>query len=300
MERMSSFYSAGIRLAANVHLPNDLRHGESRAGVVLCHGFGGIRKHVLPMVAQVFADAGYVVLRFDYRGFGDSEGTRGRIVPMEQVEDIRSALTYLAAQPEVDPERIGVYGSSFGGANAVFVAGIDERARCVVSTVGVGNGRRWLQRLRRHWEWIEFLKALEEDRVKRVAGGESKRVSPDVIAVPDPGTHEWHEEVHRQFPERKYMLSLETADYLLEYRPEDVVHQIAPRPLLLIHVEDDLLVPTEESEILYERAGEPKKLILMRGLAHHDVYAGDHFEEVMKHALAWFEDHLPARERQRH
>lgn len=292
MERESHFYSAGLRLAANIHLPNDMTD-DTAPGIVLCHGFGGIRKHVLPTVSEAFADAGYVALRFDYRGFGESEGTRGRIVPMEQVEDIRNGITHLAAQPEVNPTTIGLYGSSFGGANAIFAAAIDERAQCVVSTVGVGNGRRWLQSLRRHWEWIDFLKLLERDRARRVEGGSSELVSPDQIVVPDPGTAQWHKEVHREFPERAYRLPLETAEYLLEYRPEDVVHRISPRPLLLIHVEDDLLVPTEESKTLYDRALDPKSLIVMSGLSHHDVYAGHHFDEVMAHTLAWFRRHLP-------
>ena len=78
---------------------------------------------------DVLEKFGYVTLRFDMRGCGESEGEHGRVICLEQVEDTSNALTFLAKHPAVDPDRIGLIGSSFGGAVAVYTAGVD-RARC--------------------------------------------------------------------------------------------------------------------------------------------------------------------------
>lgn len=293
MERVAQFFSAGIPIAANVHVPDDLQVGERRPAIVLCHGFGGIKDLALPDLARVFVEAGYVVLRFDYRGFGESGGTRFRLIPLEQVEDIRNAITFLSLQPEVDPNRIGIYGTSFGGANAIYATALDSRAKCVVSTVGIGNGERWLRSLRRNWEWIEFRKRVLADRNQRVLTGASEMVDSDDIMISDPESDAWHQEVLQEFPERAYKLPLETADAIFEYKPEDVVHLIAPRPALFITLAEDHLVPNDQSRAMYARAGEPKELVVLEGPMHHDVYTGEPFRQVMGLARGWFERYLP-------
>ena len=71
--------------------------------------------------------------------------------------------------------------------------------------------------------------------------------------------------------------------------------KIAPRPLLLIAAGDDRLVPPEDCVSLYEKAKDPKKLVLLPGFGHYEVYARPAFDSVMKETVAWFEQHLPAR-----
>ncbi|TMA60280.1 MAG: alpha/beta hydrolase, partial [Deltaproteobacteria bacterium] len=74
MEKELTFYSAGLRLAGTLYLPDDLRAGDKRPTVLCCHGLRANRKVVLPEFARAFARQGYVAFVFDYRGFGDSEG----------------------------------------------------------------------------------------------------------------------------------------------------------------------------------------------------------------------------------
>lgn len=295
MERPERFYSAGIRLAADLHVPDDLAPGERRAGIVLCHGFGAIKAFTLPDLARSYVEAGYVVLRFDHRGFGESGGTRWRLMPLEQVEDIRNAITFLGLQPEVDADRIGLHGGSFGGANAVYAAALDDRAKCVVATVAVGNGERWLRSLRPNWQWILLQRRIRADRDRRVRTGDSEMVSPDEVMPPDPETEDRHRETLRAFPEREFRLSLESAEAVLEYRPEDVADRIAPRPVLFIQVEDDGLVANDISRELFDRARQPKELVVLRGMMHHSIAAGAPYRQMMGHALPWFGRHLPAR-----
>ena len=114
-----SFFSEGVRLAGDLFLPVELRQGEKRAGLVLCHGYTGVRSLYLPEIARVMAGAGYVVLSFDYKGWGDSEGPRSRLAPYSRVADAQAALTWLAAQEMVDAEKLGIYGTSYGGGTAI-------------------------------------------------------------------------------------------------------------------------------------------------------------------------------------
>jgi fermentation-respiration switch protein FrsA (DUF1100 family) len=282
-----AFYCDGLRLTATVHYPPEPRPAQGWPAVVVCNGFGAGRELVVPDIADRIAEAGMLALRFDYRGFGESEGRRHYLIPQEQVEDARAAVTYLESRDDVDGEAIGLYGTSFGGAHVISLAGTDPRVRAVVAVVPVGDGRRWMGNLRRNWEWNAFRRRLREDRMRRIRTGESEWVDSDEIMVPDPHADAWHQEIIGQFPERKYSLPLETADRLLDYCPQAVVARIAPRPLLLIHVVDDDLVPTDETEQLYAAAGQPKRKILLSGAHHHDIYTGEPFEAVMSSAVPW-------------
>ena len=89
-------------------------------------------------------------------------------------------------------------------------------------------------------------------------------------------------------------IPLEFIDDTLGFNPEWVVDRIAPRPVLFITTDNDRLVPPEESRALYARAGEPKKLVVLKGFGHYEVYAGDALRQVMDATLAWYREHLPA------
>ena len=91
-------------------------------------------------------------------------------------------------------------------------------------------------------------------------------------------------------------IPLEYVHETLEFHPEWVVDKISPRPVLFITSDNDRLVPPDESEALYARAGEPKKLVVLQRWGHYEVYTGDAFRQVMAPTLAWFREHLPARQ----
>ena len=295
MKRPVTFYSEGVKLVGDVYAPDDLRPGERRAGIVLCHGYTGVKDLYLPDNARVLNDAGYVVMAFDYKGWGDSEGPRSRLAPWSRVADVQAALTYLGALPEVDPGRLGIYGTSYGGATVVWVAAIDPRVRCTVSVVGIGHGRRWMRSVRRPDEWFDLLARAEADRVKRARDGQSELVERSEILLPDRQSADLAAAARRNNPAAVNRIPLEYVDDTLAFNPEWVVDRIAPRPVLFITTDGDRLVPPEESESLYARAGEPKKLVVLRGYGHYEVYTEPAFSEVMRATLDWYGQHLPAR-----
>ena len=176
MKRPVSFYSEGFKLDADLYLPDDRKAGERRAAVLLCHGYTGIKDLYLPSNAASLNRAGYVAMTFDYKGWGASEGPRTRLAPYSRVADVQAAMTFLSMQAEVNPDRIGLFGTSYGGSTVTWVGAVDHRARCIVSVVGVGNGQRWMSRVRRPDEWHDLLKLSKKDRERRVMTGESEFV----------------------------------------------------------------------------------------------------------------------------
>ncbi len=293
----AEFFSGGYRLKGVLELPEG---GTEVPGIALCAGYGGIKERILPDISRELVEAGYAVLRFDYRGFGESEGPRDRLFPLEQVDDIRNALTYLSQAKRVVGTRLGLFGISFGGGNAAYTAGADPRVLCTVSLVGFGNGERWLRSLRRQWEWRVFLTRLEEDRRKRVLTGTSEGVDRLEIMVPDPLSEKVLEEAVRAFPKAYFRLSLESAEKIIEFKPEEVVERISPRAILFIHAGADDLVPAGESRSMYERAREPKRLVILPGVPHYGVYTGEVFGRVMDLAKAWYADYLGSKEKPVH
>ena len=283
------FYCRGARIAADLYLPAGR---PPFPAVAVCHGFGSIRKYWVNDIAGELADRGIAALIFDYRGFGDSEGPRDRLFPLEQVEDTRAAIGFLASLEAIDPLQLGLYGVSFGGAVALYAAAVDNRVRATVCAVGIADGYRWLKSLRRHWEWLEFEKRLEADRERRILTGESELVDPGEIMMRDPESAELAARLDADFPERSYRLTLESADAIIEFRPIDVVEQISPRAVLLVGVEGDRLTPAGHTRELFERAGAPKGLIMMRDVTHHDVYQPGHLRDLIGRAAAFYREHL--------
>lgn len=295
MKQPITFYSEGMKLSGDLYLPDNMPKGERRAGIVLCHGYTGVKDLYLPDNARVLNEAGYVVLTFDYKGWGASEGTRARLAPLSRVADVQAAMTFLGLQACVDEERIGIYGTSYGGATVVWTAAIDKRVKCVVSCVGIGNGARWMRSVRHPDEWVDLLARSKQDREARVLTGKSEYVERSEVLLPDRQSAELAAAARKNNPNAINTIPLEYIDETLQFHPEWVVDKIAPRPLLLITTDDDRLVPPEESEALYAKAGEPKKLVTLKGWGHYEVYAGRAFEEVMGETVAWFQNYLPAR-----
>jgi fermentation-respiration switch protein FrsA (DUF1100 family) len=149
--------------------------------------------------------------------------------------------------------------------------------------------------VRRPDEWHDLVERSSRDRVKRVLEGESELVNREEILLPDRQSAELAAAARRNNPAAVNRIPLEYVDDTLGFNPEWVVDRIAPRPVLFITTDNDRLVPPEESEALYLRAREPKKLVVLKGYGHYEVYAEPAFAEVMAPTLAWFGQHLPAR-----
>jgi alpha-beta hydrolase superfamily lysophospholipase len=278
------FFSNGLRLDADLHLPDD-PSGAPYPVVVAASGYQGLKIIHPERFARALTPRGYAVLAFDYRGFGFSEGERGRLVPQEWVEDVRSAVDRVTSHPDLDEGRVALLGWGMGGGVVVTEAADDPRVRAVVSANGMADGYRSTRNMHDDASWQSLLKRVDADRAHRAGTGRSEITSPwDIVRLDlDTRTDGYVGEVLYQASGFGSGVTLESADYLLRFFPEAVVHRIAPRPLFLIHGAKNELYRPEEAQALYAAAGEPKRLELLEGRGHTEWMTDENptFQHVM-------------------
>jgi len=237
-------------------------------------------------VTRMFTSLGYVALRFDMRGCGESEGERGRVICLEQVDDTKSACDFLAAAGYVDPGRIAVFGHSFGAAVAVYAAGTDPRIAACISSGGWGHGEKKFRKQHASPEaWQRFSAMMEEGR-RRARRGERMMVPRFDIVPIRPGLRgNLAAGSILEFP-------FEVVESMYAFTANEVVGRIAPRPLLLLHPADDTVTPTEQSIDLFAHAGQPTDLHLFAQVDHF-LFSDDN-PMVQAVVRDWLKRYFPA------
>lgn len=241
-------------------------------GIVQGPGWLGLKDaRLYERYHAAFLAAGWAVLVFDYRGFGDSQGDPTQLSPERQLQDLHSAVDYLAGRHDIDDARIGVFGSGgTGGGNAVRLLATSERVQWGIAQVPVADGADWLRRMRAtETEWKEFLDWLARDRVRRTSGpGEMVNPAGDiVIPTAERRATSVKKDVDSRVPKQ---VSLSAADELLSYRPIDDAG--AARGLMVVAVDGDLVTPTDHALALYNAAAPPKRLVMQYGTTHYAAY----------------------------
>ena len=263
MEHQVTIPSDGLKLSGVLQVPDQRAANERRPAIVVLHGFGSNKDDGMVMLAsRLFERLGYVVLRFDMRGCGQSEGQRARVICLEQVADTRNAISFLQTRPEVQPDAIAVMGHSFGAAVAVYTAGVDERVAACISSGGWGDGEAKFRAQHASPEaWQRFQDMRAEGQAK-LAKGESMNVSRfDIVPIPVA--------LRSGLPPGSFMeFPFEVVESMVNFRPIDVVGQIAPRPLMLLHPAVDSVTPTQQSIDMFSKAKMPTDLHLVAGIDH--------------------------------
>lgn len=281
------FQSEGLRIAGVLRLPDGIGAGETRPAFAILHGFGSNKTAANVMgPCEFLTGLGYATLRFDMRGCGESEGEKGRLICLEQVEDTKAAVSFLAGRPGIDPKRIAVIGSSFGAAVAIYTAGVDDRVAAVISSGGWGNGARKFRGQHPTPEaWAKFTAMLEAGRKHREDTGESLMVPRyDIVPLPAHLRKNLAKKSVEMFP-------AETAQSMYDFCAEEVVGNIAPHPLLLLHSSVDSVTPTEQSVEMFKRAGQPTDLHLFSETDHF-MFAEDN-HRVRTVVREWLERFFP-------
>ncbi len=272
---------------------------EGGATVVMAHGFSATKEMHLDDFAAHFAAEGLNVLVYDNRNLGDSDGSpRGEIDPWQQIRDYRDAITFASTLEEVDANRIGIWGSSYSGAHVLVVAAIDRRVGCVVSQVPLVDGMENARRLIRSDHWAGLRAGLLADREARWRGeapGMIPVVSEDPAGpcvLPTEDSAAFFLNITKEREMRwENAVTLRSVEYFTEYNPGSYIGLIAPTPLLLVVARDDHLTPADLALAAYERALEPKKLLVLPG-GHFDAYVGSAFQQSAPEQSAWFRQHL--------
>lgn len=293
------FDSEGVRCAGWYFAPETASAQAPVPAIAMAHGMGAVKEMYIEPFAEQFAAAGMAVLLFDYRYFGESGGEpRERIAPRDQIEDYRNALTWLALRPEVDADRLGVWGTSFSGGHVLHLGAYDPRAKVVVSQVGAMDLWTNARRVTSPDAFAGLLAAVGEDRARRYSGGEVAYLPnalPDgegpALQV-DTETYEWLTEAQQTVaPNWRNQVSIDSIERILEHAPALAIDRIAPKPLLMILATQDKWTPPDLIRDAFARAGDPKRLLEIEG-GHYVLYHGDGQKQAADAATSWFCEHL--------
>ena len=271
------FFSNGCRLDADLHLPDDGGAGAPYPVIVACSGYQGQKVIHPERFARTLTPLGYAVLAFDYRGFGLSEGERGRLAPQDWAEDIRAAVDHHAAA-QAPADRLGLIGWGLGGGVVVAEASEDPRVRAVASLNCISDGTRSTRNMHDDASWQSLLTRIEADRGRRATLGRSEITDPwDIVRLDrDTRTNGYVGEELYKAPGFGSGVNLESADLLLRFSPQDMVHRLAGRPLLVVHGAENELHRPEEAQALFDHAGEPKQLVFLEGSGHTEYMFDEH------------------------
>lgn len=283
--RRADIFSDGVRL--NAHLFHPQSPDKPLPFVIMSHGWGGTAAG-LESQATAFAHAGYFVIAFDYKGWGESDArlvldgaapqreadqrmtakvqeVREVIDPIEQAADIFNVIHWAMAERMVDKSRLGLWGTSFSGGLVAYVAARDPRVRAFVSQVGYFG------------QPVATIPAAELSR----AYADSTRRTRGELPYPAPGAREVGN--LRGAPLREKFLL---------YAPIDDVATAKHCAMLFIAAErEELFDNHRHPQLAYERAPEPKKYVVLPGISHYGVY-GEAREQATKLAIEWFDLHL--------
>ncbi|MEO9781316.1 MAG: alpha/beta hydrolase [Sedimentitalea sp.] len=267
--------------------------------VIMCHGFSATKEMHLEGFATTFQAAGMNVIVYDNRNLGDSGGAlRGEIDPEQQIRDFRDAITYAQGRVDVDEDRIGAWGSSYSGGHVLVVAARDRRVKCVVSQVPLIQGLENARRLVRSDLWAGLRAGFVADRQARLRG-ETPLTMPvigetfgDPCALPTEDSHKFFTELSEENRGRwANEITLRSMEMFTEYEPGDAIARIAPTPLMIVVGRDDHLTPADMTLSAYERALEPKKLLVLE-CGHFEAYTDAPFEVSAPAQCGWFKTHL--------
>jgi uncharacterized protein len=283
----------GVRLRGWLFVPDG---AGPHPAITMAHGFAGVKEHGLERFARHFAESGFVVLVHDHRGFGASDGQpRLDVDPWVQIADWRRAISFLESHPAVDPDRIGLWGTSYAGGHAIVLGATDRRLRAVVAQVPTISGyEQSLRRVAPHD--VAALEAGFIDDERRQFRGEPP--TTQAVVSSDPATPAAYRSADaiafytQPAPEGAWqnVMTVRSSRAARMYEPGTWITRVSPTPLLMIVGLNDTITVTDLELAAYERALQPKKLVTIRG-GHFDPYL-DQFGQAAGAARDWFIEHL--------
>jgi fermentation-respiration switch protein FrsA (DUF1100 family) len=268
-----SFLSDGHKLAGHLYVPDDHVVGEPLPAVVVVGASSGTKEQTPAVYGAGLMQRGYAVLAFDHTSYGHSEGSpRSDENPFAKSEDIKSAVTYLTGRDDIDANRIAVVGVCGGGGYAPYTAVADRRIKAVATVSGLPDLRGTLTD-GFAGDWHDLMALAQGAREAYATGGE-----PQYVPFLPPGEQgEWVANGRGYYlternPDANWQNQtlVWSFDKMVQYSALDIIHLLAPTPLLLIAGSEAETLA--QSEAAYAKANEPKELLLIEGGKHFDFY----------------------------
>jgi uncharacterized protein len=298
------FTSAGLTLAGHLYRPPHAGANERTAGIVMCGPFSSVKEQTLPHYAARLSDAGYTVLTFDSRSFGESEGTpRAHYDPGQIIEDYSNAVSYLLARDDIDPRRVGLVGVCMGGGYAVSTAARDKRIKAVASVAGGYDIGATFQQFMGSQGFAAYYAKINALRTKQYQTGEVQyipTIAPGlseqvpIAAMPNAEASSYYERTWKSdAPNWSPTITAASLEPYFIYNA--IVHAplVAPAPLLIIHGTTDFFLLPEFAQQTYDAAIGPKELIWIETHNHIELYDQDPYvSEACTHLVRWLDANL--------
>jgi uncharacterized protein len=283
--RTANIISEGVRLHAEIYSLKSLA-GKPLPTIIQAHGWGGVAAN-FRLDSLALANAGYLVITFDYRGWGQSDGRitlkeraekkdgrrftaqveelREYVDPLEQTTDWFNVINWAMGEPAVDKERIGLRGSSYSGGHVFYVAARDPRVKAVVSQVGSFDSRRVA-------DGAEQAKTYDE--ATRRARGELGYPEPRAKVVGN-------------------LIGAPIRDKMLHYAPAEEAAKVKDCAVLFIVAEkEELFDNKDNAKLAYDRMpGAKKKYVSVPNIKHYGIYF-EQRQQAIKLAIEWFDQYL--------
>lgn len=282
MQKNVTFPSAGLELAGHLHVPEADATGP-RPAVVVGHPASGVKEQAAGLYARRLAERGFVTLAFDAAFQGESKGLpRGLEDPSHRIEDLKAAVSFLAARSEVDPERIGALGICASGGYVIPAAATDHRVKAVATVSAADIGRQFREGADGAQDPTVVQAMLDSAADARTAAarGEDMITFPIFPATAEEaraagGQHgfegfEYYCTDRARHPRSTKEFTWDSIDRIVAFDPFRFIGLIAPRPLLMI-VGTEAVTRHMTTEA-YEIAQEPKRLRWIDGASHVDLY----------------------------
>lgn len=296
MHKNIKFKSQGLNCAGWLFLPENLSKSQKAPALVMAHGFAAVKEQGLEPFAKQFCEAGFVTLVFDYRFFGDSEGEpRCQHFPLEMAEDYKNAVTWLQMQTEVDPQRVGIWGTSYSGGIAAHVGTVDPRVKAVVSQVPSMITPTDRQRMNPE-KWVQVGEMLARDRMERYTTDNISYLkvvaSGDLpCALPGEESYNHYTKYGNDAPNFQNQITLESLERMREFNPVGSINMMTPTALLVLPAKNDNLLPFDAVKAAFDRAGEPKEIVPMP-IGHYDVYEDPWRSRAIGKSVEWYLEYL--------
>lgn len=217
------------------------------------------------------------------------------LFPHAMTEDYRNAISWACRQPQVDPARVGLWGTSFSGGIATHAATVDRRVKAIVAqapSLMNAETRRAMDPAR----WSAVGAFLEADRIARHETGVINTLpvvasEGEPCALPGEESREFFASASAAAPTWRNEITVESIEKIREFDPVSLIHMLAPTALLVIAARSDSLIPLAALTQAVERAGEPKRIVILP-VGHFEVYADPWFSTAVDEAIGWFRTYL--------
>lgn len=291
--------SAGLTLAGHLYRPPNVPAGAKTAGIVMAGPISSVKEQTLPHYAERFADAGYTVLTFDSRSFGESEGTpRFHYDPNEVIDDYSNAVSYLLTRDDIDADKVALVGVCMGGGYAVSTAARDKRVKAVVSVAGGYNIGGTFQKFLGAEGFAGYFRQINDLVMKQYRTGEVQYIPTiaqalsdevPVAAMPNAEAYSYYDRTSKA-DAPNWSRKITAASLQPYFIYNSIVHAplVAPTPLLIVHGTTDTALLPEYAQQTYDAAVGPKQLIWIETHNHIELYDQDPYvSEACRHIVKW-------------